>query len=100
MVLIRTAVLALMLLTIGLFASHTSAVSECCRSYTRGIIPCNAIKGYSVQTVKELCHINAIIFYTKKGRAACTNPALGWVMTCVDRLRNKAQMVHNRTSQA
>uniref|UniRef100_A0A667X1P4 C-C motif chemokine n=1 Tax=Myripristis murdjan TaxID=586833 RepID=A0A667X1P4_9TELE len=73
MVLIRTAVLALMLLTI---------VSECCRSYTRGIIPCNAIKGYSVQTVKELCHINAIIFYTKKGRAACTNPALGWVMTC------------------
>uniref|UniRef100_A0A3Q3C5U5 C-C motif chemokine 20-like n=1 Tax=Haplochromis burtoni TaxID=8153 RepID=A0A3Q3C5U5_HAPBU len=36
------------------------------------------IKGYSVQTIKEMCPIDAIIFHTKKGKA-CANPALKWI---------------------
>ncbi|XP_071392944.1 C-C motif chemokine 20a.3 [Centroberyx affinis] len=100
MVQIRATEMALMLLAIGLLVAHTTAVRhECCRSYTRSRIPFRAIKGYSVQTDTEMCHISAIIFHTRKGKA-CTNPALDWVMQYVNRLRNKAQMVHNKTSKA
>ncbi|XP_022611021.1 regakine-1-like [Seriola dumerili] len=86
-------------LTICLLAADTSAVyNECCRRYMKTKIPFALIKGYSVQTLTELCPINAIIFHTWKGKA-CTNPALKWVMDYVERLRNKAQIVHNRTSK-
>uniref|UniRef100_A0A8C9X763 C-C motif chemokine n=1 Tax=Sander lucioperca TaxID=283035 RepID=A0A8C9X763_SANLU len=70
----------------------------CCRNYMALKIPFANIKGYSVQTVTELCPINAIIFHTKKGQA-CTNPALHWVMDYINRL-SKAQLVHIKTSQA
>ncbi|XP_071347540.1 C-C motif chemokine 20a.3 [Trachinotus anak] len=86
-------------LAMCLLATDTSAVyHECCRRYMKTKIPFAVIRGYSVQTFTELCPINAIIFHTVKGKA-CTNPALKWVMDYVDRLRNKAQMVHNRTSK-
>ncbi|XP_068427467.1 C-C motif chemokine 20a.3 [Clinocottus analis] len=91
---------ALMLLSACLLASYASAVPYgCCQRYMTAKIPFKRIKGYSVQTDKEMCHINAIIFHTMKGKA-CTDPALPWVMDYVDRLRNKAHMVHNKTSKA
>ncbi|KAF3699280.1 C-C motif chemokine 20 [Channa argus] len=93
-------VMVITLLTVCLLATHTSAVyPECCRRYMTVKLPFGAIKGYSVQTVREMCPINAIIFHTKKGKA-CTNPALDWVMDYVNRVRNKAQMVHLKTSNA
>ncbi|XP_034039072.1 C-C motif chemokine 20a.3 [Thalassophryne amazonica] len=92
----------ILLLTICLSDVCTSAAYHshgCCRQYTRGKIPLNNIKGYSVQTVKEMCPINAIIFHTKRGKV-CTNPAFDWVMDYVNHLRKKAEIVHIKTSQA
>uniref|UniRef100_A0A8C4D8R3 C-C motif chemokine n=1 Tax=Dicentrarchus labrax TaxID=13489 RepID=A0A8C4D8R3_DICLA len=78
---------------------NIKARGGCCLSYSKGKIPFSAIKGYSVQTVTGICPISAIIFHTRRG-PACTNPGLDWVMTYVNRLRNKAQKVHRETSQA
>ncbi|XP_035861654.1 C-C motif chemokine 20a.3 isoform X2 [Sander lucioperca] len=100
MVPIKATVMVITLLTICLMATNTSTVRHgCCRNYMALKIPFANIKGYSVQTVTELCPINAIIFHTKKGQA-CTNPALHWVMDYINRLRSKAQLVHIKTSQA
>ncbi|KAM9845240.1 C-C motif chemokine 20a.3 [Aulostomus maculatus] len=89
------AVKALLLLAICLMATNTSAAyNRCCRTYTRQKIPFGVIKGYSVQTVKEMCPINAIIFHVKRGKA-CSDPALDWVMDYVDRLRTKARKVRH-----
>ncbi|XP_039458582.1 C-C motif chemokine 20-like [Oreochromis aureus] len=85
-------------LTVCLTANTSAAYRYCCRRYMTGRLPCSAIKGYSVPTVTKMCPINAIIIHTKKGKA-CTNPALKWVMDCVDRIRNKARKIHQRSSQ-
>ncbi|XP_040911472.1 C-C motif chemokine 20a.3 [Toxotes jaculatrix] len=99
MVSIKATAIVITFLSICLLARETSAVyHECCRRYMTVKIPFPAIRGYSVQTDRELCPINAIIFHTKKGKA-CTNPALNWVMDYVNRLRNKAQIVHIKTSK-
>ncbi|XP_031599607.2 C-C motif chemokine 20-like [Oreochromis aureus] len=85
-------------LTICLTANTSDGYRYCCRRYMIGRLRDFEIKGYSVQTIKEMCPIDAIIFHTKKGKA-CTNPALKWVMDAVDRLRTKAQKVHQNNSQ-
>ncbi|XP_005721269.1 C-C motif chemokine 20-like [Pundamilia nyererei] len=84
-------------LTVCLTANTSAAYRYCCRRYMRGRLQCSAIEGYSVQTVTEMCPINAIIFYTKKWKV-CANPALRWVMNCVDRIRNRAQRIHQLSS--
>ncbi|XP_060940932.1 C-C motif chemokine 20a.3 [Limanda limanda] len=95
MVSIKAAVMVITLLTFCLLATETSAVNyECCRRYMKFKLPFGVIRGYSVQTRKEMCAINAIIFHTKKG-LACADPTLGWVMEYIDRIRNKAQKVHH-----
>ncbi|XP_034412001.1 C-C motif chemokine 20a.3 [Cyclopterus lumpus] len=98
MVSIKATVAVLTLLSACLPAYAYTGHYGCCQNYMTTKIPFMRIKGYSVQTVTEMCHINAIIFHTKKGKA-CMNPALNWVMDFVNRLRNKAQMVHNKTSK-
>uniref|UniRef100_A0A3Q4M6X9 C-C motif chemokine n=1 Tax=Neolamprologus brichardi TaxID=32507 RepID=A0A3Q4M6X9_NEOBR len=80
-----------------LISSHLS-YRYCCRRYMTSRLRDVDIKGYSVQTIKEMCPIDAIIFHTKKGKA-CANPALKWVMDAVDRLRNKALKIHQHSSQ-
>uniref|UniRef100_A0A3Q3WK50 Chemokine interleukin-8-like domain-containing protein n=1 Tax=Mola mola TaxID=94237 RepID=A0A3Q3WK50_MOLML len=100
MVPIRAAVLAFTLLALCLLATNTSAAYySCCHSHVKTRISFRAIKGYSVQTVTEMCPINAIIFLTSKGKV-CTNPALKWVMDYVHLISNKAQKVHIKMSQA
>ncbi|XP_039877793.1 C-C motif chemokine 20-like [Simochromis diagramma] len=84
-------------LTICLTANSSDGYRYCCRRYMTGRLRDVDIKGYSVQTIKEMCSIDAIIFHTKKGKA-CANPALKWVMDAVDRLRNKAQKIHQNNS--
>ncbi|KAI3375004.1 hypothetical protein L3Q82_021531 [Scortum barcoo] len=87
MVSIKATAMLIMLLTFCLLATDTSAAYYgCCRSYMKRKLPFPAIKGYSVQTVTELCPISAIIFHTKKGQV-CTNPALDWVMEYINLLR-------------
>ncbi|XP_076001096.1 C-C motif chemokine 20a.3 [Genypterus blacodes] len=99
MVLIKAPVMVLVLLAIVLLATKSSAARHgCCHRYSMGRIPFTIIKGYSVQTITENCGMDAIIFHTTKGKA-CTNPTLDWVMFYVNRLRNKAQNIHLRTSK-
>ncbi|KAK9539137.1 hypothetical protein VZT92_004264 [Zoarces viviparus] len=95
---IKATVAVLTLLSACLLITNASGHHGCCRSYMTARIPFLKIKGYSVQTITETCHIHAIIFHTKKGKA-CMNPALNWVMQYIHRLGNKAQMVHNKTSK-
>ncbi|XP_042354362.1 C-C motif chemokine 20a.3 [Plectropomus leopardus] len=100
MVSIKATVTVIALLTVCLLLTNASAASyTCCQTYMTTKLPFSRIKGYSVQTITEVCHINAIIFHTKRGKA-CTNPALPWVMDYINRLRNKAQLVHIKTSLA
>ncbi|XP_037537247.1 C-C motif chemokine 20-like [Nematolebias whitei] len=95
MVSTRVTVTAITLLTLCVLASQTSAAHPgCCRTYMKGKLRCQNIKGYSVQTSTEMCPISAIIFHLKSGQKACTDPALEWVMTCINRIRYKAQKVH------
>ncbi|KAL3055069.1 C-C motif chemokine 20a.3 [Trematomus bernacchii] len=99
MVSIKASVTVITLLTVCLLATNASPAHHgCCRNYMKTKIPFLKIKGYSVQTVTGLCPISAIIFHTKKGKA-CTDPALNWVMDYVDRLRNKAKMVHMKSTK-
>ncbi|XP_020778723.1 C-C motif chemokine 4-like [Boleophthalmus pectinirostris] len=91
----------LLLSALCLFSLNTfyasGAYIPCCRKYSTMKIPFNWIKGVSIQTDKEYCNMNAIIFHTKKGMV-CFNPASNWVMDYVNRFRNKAQLVHMRTT--
>ncbi|KAM6990252.1 C-C motif chemokine 20-like [Tautogolabrus adspersus] len=100
MVSIKATVLVITLLTFCLLATDTSAVSKypgCCRSYMKTKLPFRVIVGYSVQSETENCPISAIIFHTRKGKEACTNPALNWVMDYVNRLRTQAQIAHKNS---
>ncbi|XP_061586211.1 C-C motif chemokine 20-like [Cololabis saira] len=58
----------------------------CCRGYMKGKLPLSIIEGYTVQDISEMCHINAIIFHTTRGKV-CTNPDLPWVMDYINRIR-------------
>ncbi|XP_062338341.1 C-C motif chemokine 20-like [Osmerus eperlanus] len=101
MSLLRASLLAtFVLLTVCLLTAHTAAAAPqgCCTNYTPGKIPYAAIKGFSIQKKEENCPIDAIIFHTKRGRKACTNPAEPWVMHHVSRLGSAAKNVHSQTN--
>ncbi|XP_022057766.2 C-C motif chemokine 20a.3 [Acanthochromis polyacanthus] len=98
MVSVRLTVMAITLVTLCLVATNEAVSSRCCSKYMTVKLPFRIIKGYSVQTVTEMCPLDAIIFHTSKGKA-CTDPALKWVIDYVEILREKAQLVH-KTSQA
>ncbi|XP_019962584.1 C-C motif chemokine 20a.3 [Paralichthys olivaceus] len=100
MVSVKAAAMVITLLTVCLLATETSAMNyKCCLRYMKTKIPFQAIRGYSIQTRKEMCPIDAIIFHTKRGQT-CADPSQRWVMDYVDHLRNKAQMVHNKNPGA
>uniref|UniRef100_A0A673AKS5 Chemokine interleukin-8-like domain-containing protein n=2 Tax=Sphaeramia orbicularis TaxID=375764 RepID=A0A673AKS5_9TELE len=101
MVSVKAPVIVFVFFTICLLAANTSAAyRRCCHRYLSFKLPFEVIEGYSLQTVTEGCPIDAIIFHTKKGKHPCTNPALSWVMDYVNRLRTKAQRVHQNPSKA
>ncbi|TKS79932.1 C-C motif chemokine 20 [Collichthys lucidus] len=87
MVSVKATVMVMMLLTICLLTTNTSAEKfGCCRSYIKFKLNFNNIKGYSVQNDTGVCHISAIIFHTKGRNSFCANPALDWVMDYVNRI--------------
>ncbi|XP_024129959.1 C-C motif chemokine 20a.3 [Oryzias melastigma] len=93
---IKAAFIVIAFLTVCVQQTDAALGFRCCRKYMKGKLPFAIIKGYSVQKVTELCPINAIIFHTRKGNT-CTNPALSWVMEYVERIRKRAQKVHNES---
>ncbi|XP_043558846.1 C-C motif chemokine 20-like [Chiloscyllium punctatum] len=66
------------LMDISPFADAQSPV-DCCLSYSKKPLPPRLIVGYVRQFGNELCTINAVIFYTRKGRRVCANPEEVWV---------------------
>ncbi|XP_037386747.1 C-C motif chemokine 20a.3 isoform X2 [Pygocentrus nattereri] len=67
-------------------ADH-SRIKSCCRKYTKGEIPFTRIRGYSIQTVRTFCNIDAIIFHTSIGRNVCADPSQNWVMETIHKLK-------------
>ncbi|KAI4881431.1 hypothetical protein NFI96_014467 [Prochilodus magdalenae] len=64
-----------------------STCSACCRKYTKGEFPYKLIRGYSIQTVKRFCNIDAVIFHTSIGRNVCADPSQRWVMDNIQKLK-------------
>ncbi|XP_029504600.1 C-C motif chemokine 20-like [Oncorhynchus nerka] len=104
MALIRAPIIVLLvLLTVGLFTTEASAAKQgfprgCCTSYSQGRIDIRLILGFSIQTVKDGCNIDAIIFHTVRGRFPCMDPTNGWVMKAVRKLRERAERLNKKRS--
>ncbi|XP_044288928.1 C-C motif chemokine 20 [Varanus komodoensis] len=69
----------LMCLQLLLGATEAQNNQDCCLSYTKVPLPRRTITGFTEQLSSEVCDINAIIFYTRKGLRACANPKDRWV---------------------
>ncbi|XP_028648208.1 C-C motif chemokine 20-like [Erpetoichthys calabaricus] len=77
-----------------LWILNVSAMYEdCCVSYTRKQMKCHAMKGYSIQTSRDLCNIDAIIFYTKWGKQICADPSQQWVMDIINCLKHRVKLI-------
>ncbi|KAG5850453.1 C-C motif chemokine 20-like [Anguilla rostrata] len=64
----------LVIFTLNSFLPQTESVS-CCLSYTKRNIHCQKLKGYTIQTYKGICDMDAIIFHTKAGKFICADPS-------------------------
>ncbi|KAL0966464.1 hypothetical protein UPYG_G00295590 [Umbra pygmaea] len=86
------------LVAVGLFA-HSEAQQACCTSYTQRPMPIHLIRGYSIQTIKGRCNLNAIIFHLLKFRNVCVDPTKSWVMENIRKLREKAEELNKNKSK-
>uniref|UniRef100_A0AAZ3QRF6 Chemokine interleukin-8-like domain-containing protein n=1 Tax=Oncorhynchus tshawytscha TaxID=74940 RepID=A0AAZ3QRF6_ONCTS len=82
----------LLLCCVGIMFSSTSAAYGprrlyCCVEYQEKPIPNQQIKGYKLQSSKEVCNIDAIIFYTLKNKKVCATVKDEWVRKALARLR-------------
>ncbi|MFT7796616.1 C-C motif chemokine 2-like [Arapaima gigas] len=95
-----TATSMLLLLSVALLCTNASAT--CCTKYLETEIPIVRINGYSIQTNRGRCNINAVIFHTIKGRDLCANPTEAWVMNRIKNLRERVKRMKgsNITSEA
>ncbi|XP_042184947.1 C-C motif chemokine 20-like [Oncorhynchus tshawytscha] len=96
-------IVLLVLLAVGLFAAEVSAAKQgfprgCCTSYSQGRMDIRLILGFSIQTVKDGCNIDAIIFHTGSGRFPCMDPTKGWVLKAVHKLRERAERLNKKRS--
>ncbi|KAL6467892.1 hypothetical protein MHYP_G00235690 [Metynnis hypsauchen] len=93
-----TALTLLLVLTVSLFCQNATALA-CCRKYTKGEIPFTRIRGYSIQTVRTFCNIDAIIFHTSIGRNVCADPSQNWVMETIRKLKDKVQALTKKQAK-
>ncbi|XP_041120629.1 C-C motif chemokine 20-like [Polyodon spathula] len=81
-----------LLLTFNLFSEQVSAqYQDCCMSYSKKALPCPRIRGYSIQSVKDLCNIEAVVFHTIRGKNICADPSQEWVMDRIACLNNRVK---------
>ncbi|XP_076838192.1 C-C motif chemokine 20a.3 [Brachyhypopomus gauderio] len=90
--------LLLLSLLLGVFCQEAAGLA-CCRRYSKREVPFTHIRGYSIQTIKRNCNIDAVIFHTGSGRNICADPSLEWVMNSVWRLREKVQALNLQKQQ-
>ncbi|XP_072525275.1 C-C motif chemokine 20-like [Salminus brasiliensis] len=93
-----TTLTLLLVLTVSLFCQETTALA-CCRKYSKGVLPFSHIRGYSIQTIKTVCKIDAIIFHTSYGRNVCADPSQTWVMQSIQMLKHKVETLTKKKSQ-
>ncbi|XP_041127261.1 C-C motif chemokine 20-like [Polyodon spathula] len=81
-----------LLLTLNMFSEQVSAqYQDCCMSHSKKALPCRGIRGYSIQSVKDLCNIEAVVFHTIRGKNICADPAQKWVMDRITCLKNRVK---------
>ncbi|XP_067850840.1 C-C motif chemokine 20-like [Heptranchias perlo] len=91
------------LLVLNLLSSPVSTFTsneECCVKYSMRPLPLRLISGYVEQQSNELCHIDAIIFYTVRGRAVCANPDNRWVKIAMRFLSKKLEKMSQEEQAA
>ncbi|XP_035644676.1 C-C motif chemokine 20-like [Oncorhynchus keta] len=67
-------------------ASYGPRRLYCCVEYQEKPVPDQQIKGYKLQSSKEVCNIDAIIFYTLKNKKVCATVKDEWVRKALARL--------------
>ncbi|KAI7809924.1 C-C motif chemokine 20 [Triplophysa rosa] len=71
----------------------------CCVKYTRNPLPFGLIKGYIEQSSREVCRIDAIIFFTKHNKKVCASVKDEWVRAALARLSTKINKITHPRSQ-
>ncbi|XP_072288423.1 C-C motif chemokine 20-like [Eucyclogobius newberryi] len=71
---------------------------SCCLKYrsTERPLPCKRLLAYSIQTMKQNCDINAVIFHQTNGRFVCADPLAPQTqrgMKCVNQRRQQVKSV-------
>ncbi|XP_051557604.1 C-C motif chemokine 20-like [Myxocyprinus asiaticus] len=95
---ISATTIVLIIVALGVLCTDASAMS-CCRKYTKVVIPIAIIRGYSIQTIRGRCNIDAVIFHTNRGKNICTDPSKTWVMDNISKLREKVQAIKKKHSK-
>ncbi|KAL0966374.1 hypothetical protein UPYG_G00294510 [Umbra pygmaea] len=68
---------------------------SCCVEYQKQPIPFNNIKGYKLQSSLEMCHMDAIIFYTIRNIKVCATIKDAWVQKALGFLSEKLKKMTN-----
>ncbi|KAA0718692.1 C-C motif chemokine 4 [Triplophysa tibetana] len=92
---ISVATVILLVLALSAFCTDASALS-CCRKYTQTRIHMSLIRGFSIQSNKEHCHLDAVIFHIYGGRNICTDPSKPWVTENIRKLREKVEAIKRK----
>ncbi|MGH0131205.1 UNVERIFIED_CONTAM: hypothetical protein FKN15_002998 [Acipenser sinensis] len=69
----------------------------CCYSYSIKPLHCSRIRGYTIQTTKDACNIDAIVFHSVGNRNICANPLDKWVMDRIECLNRRVDRINGRT---
>ncbi|KAJ8384313.1 hypothetical protein AAFF_G00206700 [Aldrovandia affinis] len=74
--------------------SHTARAygplnHACCVKYTQKPLPFKVIKGFIEQSSREVCRIDAIIFFTRLNKKVCASAKDEWVKIILQRLSSK-----------
>ncbi|XP_036410700.1 C-C motif chemokine 20 [Megalops cyprinoides] len=94
--------------------SHTATAygplnHACCVKYTVKPLPFSTIKGFIEQSSREVCRIDAIIFYTVRNKKVCASAKDEWVKAHLTRLSAKlktlatkdpSRHIHGKNSSA
>ncbi|XP_067850850.1 C-C motif chemokine 20-like [Heptranchias perlo] len=84
-----------MLCISGSYAMSIS-MQDCCLKYSLGSLPFRRIAGYVEQKSNEVCHVDAIVLYTVKGRWVCANPRGEWVKRALRYLSKKLEKMSKK----
>ncbi|XP_051556403.1 C-C motif chemokine 20-like [Myxocyprinus asiaticus] len=71
----------------------------CCVKYTRNALPFGVIKGFIEQSSREVCRIDAIIFFTKHNKKVCASAKDEWVRSALAHLKAKINKLAQSGSQ-